>query len=81
MLLVNRLKEKEIKNLVEKFEKIMGPVAAGIAEEEAEKMGILKEGKISVKNEGEYDAFVDRLLSAYSKIIGKSVTERIAAGG
>lgn len=71
------VKEKEISKIVEKFEKIMGPVARRIAEETAEKIGIKKGDKISPQNEEEYITFLDELSLEYSKIIGKDVVKTI----
>jgi len=69
--------EKEIKEIVKKFEKIMGPVASRVAEETAERMKILKGGKISPASAEEEKKFLKMLSDEYSKLIGRKVTDTI----
>jgi len=67
----------DIKVIVSKFEKIMGPVASRIANETAQKMKILKEKEISPSSEDEKKNFLKQLSDEYSKIIGRKVVDTI----
>ncbi|MEM2974764.1 MAG: hypothetical protein QW112_04045 [Candidatus Micrarchaeia archaeon] len=67
----------EISEIISKFEKIMGPVARRIANETAEKMKIIKGGKISPSDEDEKRKFLRRLSDEYSNIIGRKVVDTI----
>jgi len=71
------MSEKEIKKIVKKFERIMGPVASRVAEETAERMKILKGNKISPANAEEEKKFLKMLSDEYSKLIGRKVTDTI----
>ena len=71
------MSEKEIKEIISKFEKIMGPVAKRIAKETAEKMKILKGDEISPSNEDEKRKFLKMLSDAYAEIIGRKVVDTI----
>ena len=67
----------DIREIISKFGKIMGPVAARIADETAERMKILKNGKISPGTEDERKRFLKMLADAYSEIIGRKVVDTI----
>lgn len=71
------MQEKEIKEIISKFGKIMGPVSERIANETAEKMKIIKGGKISPGSEDEVKKFLKRLSDEYSNIIGRKVVDTI----
>jgi len=71
------MKENDISKVIAKFEKLIGPVARAIAEEAAEDLKILKDGKISPSSQKEFDAFIDKLKERYSKILGKPLAGKI----
>ena len=79
------MKEGEIKEIIKKFGRIIGPVAERLAYETAESLGILKKeraGKemhklISPSNNEEFRRFLDKLEEKYSKIVGKEVAKTI----
>jgi len=71
------MQEKEIKDIISKFGKIMGPVSERIANETAEKMKIMKGGKISPSSEDETKRFLKQLSDEYSNIIGRKVVDTI----
>ena len=71
------MKENDVSKVIAKFEKLIGPVARAIAEETAEDLKILKDGKISLSSQEEFDAFIEKLKERYSKILGKPLVGKM----
>ena len=71
------MKEKEIEKILQKFERILGPVARKLATELAEEKNILRENKISPASQEEYTSFLTKLADEYSKITNRELVEKM----
>lgn len=71
------MREKEYREIVSKFERIMGPVAKTLAKEAALEAGGIEEetDDFSFKNEGDYEKAVSLLKEKYARIIGAALVE------
>ena len=69
--------EKEITQLIGKFEKVMGPVARTVANDAAKELRILKDERISPSSRKDYELFTKLLMKRYGKIIGDRLAQNI----
>ena len=73
-----KMMEKEITQMVKKFEKVMGPVALTVARDTARELKILKENTITPSSKKEYQSFVDALTKKYGRIVGDQLAKNLA---
>ena len=65
--------------LVEKFRKIMGPVAGTLAKDTAEEMGVAaKDESITLKDGAQFEKFKKEFAKRCGKIIGSKLAESVA---
>ena len=70
----------DVNELVERFRKIMGPVASTLANEAAEECGGTVEGEKIVVSEGNLEKFEQIMKEKCGKIIGEQLAETILKG-